>query len=308
VPATGASPFALPRTGASPPQGTAPGEPYDPEMAELDADLAKWDAGHIHRALTSPEALVDAFNMPRTPDTLAAAVRVVSSLKAEADARVAVCHPATVDVIEARLQGVASGRGIRARMARHMLSAFARVPPRARQVTHALLVRASTQQLVDALDTEFRVMARTLTGVGAPTPAGWRLHDATAPALAPSELAALFAPLSGTDGLAELALPRRRRIEREVGKRVEAETEAWASQAEAAYEDGTAFGACSVEAAWGQRATPPARGGRAPLPPPVRCALVPLLSPRRASSPSPTHPPPPPQAPWATSCAGATFG
>lgn len=259
-----AAPWAKLMDFEDPPPGYAAGlsgrddgadEAWDPKgdaQAHGEETEGMWDAGMMREALTTPEALVDVFNLPRTPDTLAAAARVTEALKAEAHSRVAVCHPASVDVIVARLEAFAAkpaeGSGAARPSREHrsfaagMLKAVLAAPPRARQATHALVSRAAALPLHAALSAEFRVMARALTGAGAPDAAGWRLNDPAAPPLTPAELEALLAPLPGTDGLAELAFPRRK-LAAQVEKQRKDATEAWAKQYEAALEDGTADGA-----------------------------------------------------------------
>ena len=245
-----------------------------------------WDAGHVRHSLTSAEGLVDAFNLPRTPDTLAAASRAVASLKAEADARIAPCLPASMSTIESRLTSlVKAGKGADAKQAPNRVAAAAfasetlaalnAVPLRARQVTHALLVRSSRLPLADALALEHRVLGRVLTGEGASTASsnsknnnnnnstnsnsvsasrGWGLDDPSAPLLTPAQLEALFAPLPAapseavadvstlTSGLFDLPPFHTRPVQKEVAAAAEAQTEQWMTALTAAYEDGTADG------------------------------------------------------------------
>lgn len=235
----------------------------DPD-ADADDEYAEraWDAGWMRDVLTQPEAMIDAFSLPRTPDTMAAAARVVAAFKAAADARVAPCHPASVAVIKARLAAMAKRKqqpgadggddAATAAFAAETLAALEAVPPRAAQVTHALLVRASAAPLYEALKLESRALLRVLS-----QPAVYDLSDRGAPLFTPAQLDALFAPLpervapsasaaAGADAPASvLTEPRfpRRPVQREVEAAERKETEEWAAAQEAAYEDGTADGA-----------------------------------------------------------------
>jgi enoyl-CoA hydratase/carnithine racemase len=151
-----------------------------------------WDWDFVREALTdkSGEGIVSLFSLPTTGRTLAAGAHVTDFYRREADGRVAPSLAGSIAEIVDRLAKEAGGRPIRASSASSSESAraenaedrYAAVaaafaaetlrqvqaqPAGALQATHALLLKAGTVSLPEAMAMEHRALVRLL-GLGGP--------------------------------------------------------------------------------------------------------------------------------------------
>ena len=201
-------------------------------------DTGAWEANHMRRALTEPGYLLSTFKLPDTPDTRAAAVRVVDSFRSEADGRVAVPHPVSVDEIMARLGRLAAAEepaarasGTDAAFARSVLRQMESSSPAALRAVHAMIVAASQTSLRTAMRAEFRAAARLGTGETS-------LETAAAAGRSAAEIAAsLGAPLPRAAKALDVPLAERRAA-REAGAARAAELRTWLAALPGAYESG----------------------------------------------------------------------
>jgi len=112
---------------------------------------------YLEQLKHDPQLLISAFGMPRTPDTLAVAHKVVSHFKAEKEPAPTLSFPRSVEEIYKRLNAEDTPT------ARETIREMDKRSPLALAATHRLILEAAkTNNINECYEREFRVAARLL--------------------------------------------------------------------------------------------------------------------------------------------------
>jgi hypothetical protein len=135
---------------------------YNPQAGNTANDInaeragAEGDDGvtvpYLRHLQKNPDALLAALGVPATREARAGAVAVAEAYAAKQASRYGVVHPKSVSEIMRRLAATDTPA------ARETAQALEQRSPHALEVTHRLLVEASTKPMADCLQLEYRVL------------------------------------------------------------------------------------------------------------------------------------------------------